>query len=267
MTARILLDLPEGEYHAHPALSQSGCKDMLVSPSYYQWRRTHPTESDALDEGKAAHRLVLGVGPELVRMDFTDWRTKAAQEARAEVRAADGVPLLPEQYDRIRAMADRLSEHTLAMQLLSEGQPEVSLFGELDGVPVRGRVDWLGQRIITDYKTTRDMSPAAFGRAAYTYGYYIQAAFYLDLLEAVGEPREAFAFIVQSKAGPYDVFVTELEPEAVALGRARYLRAVEMFRDCTASGHWPAAVPDDAFVTTRLPAWAYRDHDLEETYT
>ena len=266
MSGRVVRDMPEAEYHAHPALSQSGCKDLLKSPAEFRYRRDSPLHSDAFDEGTAAHKLVLGVGPELVRLDFTDWRTKAAQEARAEVRAAGGVALLPETFDRVRAMADRLSEHTLAMRLLSHGDPEVSLFAEFGGVEVRGRLDWLGPRIATDYKTTRESAPTAFSRTAANFGYHVQAAFYLDLLEAVGEPREAFAFIVQTKQPPYGVFVTDLAPEDIDLGRRRYQAAVERYRDCVAADVWPDAVPDDAFITTRLPGWVHRDHELEEQY-
>ena len=267
MTAAVILDMPEDEYHAHPALSQSGAKLILKAPSLYRWRMDHPqADSEALDHGKAAHLLVLGVGAELVLVEADSWRTKAAQEARAEARAAGKVPLLPDQYAVIQAMADRLSEHRLAMELLSRGDPEVSLFATdpTTGVPIRGRLDWLSPAIATDYKTTRELTPDAFKRTCATFGYHMQAAWYLDLLELVGQPREAFAFIVQAKEPPYDVFVTDLTGRAIDRGRELNARAIERFRDCTASGQWPPAVSPSAYITTDLPAWAYYDNDLEE---
>jgi PDDEXK-like domain of unknown function (DUF3799) len=280
-TVALILDLDEAEYHRHPALSQSGAKTLLISPALYAWERANPTPRKVFEEGSAAHTLVLGVGPEpvvimreirdkkgglLEVIEATDLRSQSAQEHQDAIRKAGGIPVLRTTMDHVTAMADRLSSHTLAMRLLSEGQAEVSIFATdpATGVELRGRLDWLGATVATDYKTTQSKHPGAFGKAAFDYGYHQQAAWYLDLLEAVGHPRQAFAFIVQSKTPPYDVFVTELHPDAIALGRARNRQAIERFRDCRDSGLWPAAVRDDTYLITNLPRWAYMETELEE---
>lgn len=271
----VIYDLPEADYHAHPALSQSGCKLLLESPRRFQYERQHPTHKAVFDFGSAAHALVLGRGMESIYVaPFDDWIRRKGPEGGCQyttdekaIAQADGLsPILPKDWEVVCQMADKLSEHDLAMRLLSKGHPEVSLFAEFDGIPVRGRLDWLSHRVATDYKTSVSDDPSAFRRKAADCGYHIQAAFYMDLLEAVGLPADAFAFIVQHKEPPFDVFVTTLTDRAIERGRELYRRALERYRDCTESGYWPGRVSPTAYVITELPEWAYYDNDTEEQY-
>ena len=171
--------------------------------------------------------------------------------------------MLATDYQRVQDMADKLSSHRLASRLLSEGKPEVSAYAldEATGVTRRGRFDWLGSSILTDYKTAASSEPAVFVKAAVNFGYHMQAAWYTDLARDLGHPADAFAFIVQEKEAPYLVTVIELPPELVAIGRARNQRALERFRDCTESGIWPGYVPDDTFAQPPAPRWALYDQE------
>lgn len=260
----------EAEYHAHPtSLSVSGAKVLLKAPELFQWQRTHPVYKDVFDFGSAAHRAVLGVGCDLVIHEYDAEKvkspkaTKAWKDEQAEVRKRGGVLLLPEEHAHVMAMADRLSEHTLAMRLLSDGEPEVSAFctDERTGVMRRGRFDWLGATILSDYKTSATADPGAFGRAAASFGYHMQAAWYLDLAADLGHPAQAFAFIVQEKEAPYLVSVVELDADALDRGRELNRRALERFRDCTESNLWPGYQAPDTFTTISLPRWAFYDEE------
>ena len=260
--------LSEPDYHSHAALSQSGAKTLLQSPARFHYERTHPRPpSTAMEHGSIAHGLVLGSGPEIAVLDFPDWRTKAAQLAADEARDAGAVPVLTKDYERIGAMANRLGNHELAMELLDAATvKEVSFFATcpVTGVPMRGRADALTPTLILDYKTSAKPDARTFGKSASDYGYHIQAGWYLDLLEYLGQPRDGFAFIVQSKVAPYEVAVVELVPSAVNYGRDLGLTARERFRDCTASGLWPGAVDPRAVLVVDLPPWGYRDSDYTE---
>lgn len=260
-------DLDEATYHAHPtSLSVSGAKVLLKAPALYKWQREHPVHRDVFDVGSAAHALVLGVGAPIAVIDADSWRTKAAQEAKVEARAKGETPLLAADYQRVQDMADVLSTHRLAMRLLSEGEPEVSAFApdEATGVTRRARFDWLGSRILTDYKSAASSEPGTFIKAAVNFGYAMQAGWYLDIARDLGHPADAFAFIVQEKEPPYLVTVIELPAELVEIGRSRNRRALERFRDCTESGLWPGYVPDDTFAQPSAPRWALTDY--QETY-
>ena len=97
LEAGVLDDLPDPEYHAHPALSSSGARKLLPPscPARFKWERDNPPPSrPALDIGSAAHKQVLGVGADIVVVEADDWKTKAAQETRKAAYAAVQIPLL-----------------------------------------------------------------------------------------------------------------------------------------------------------------------------
>src|SRR5690606_21262484 len=137
--------------------------------------------------GTAAHKLVLGTGPELVRIDADEWRTKEIKAEVADVRARGGVPLKPAEWDQAHAMADAIRAHPIASVLFQPGQgkPEQTLIwqDEETGVWCRARLDWLpepgrGRLIIPDYKTCRSAAPGALAKAIAEHGYHQQDDWY-----------------------------------------------------------------------------------------
>ena len=259
--------LPEQEYHAdRESLSVSGAKLILQSPAKYRHRLDNPEHRDVFDFGTAAHRLVLGVGSELSVVDADDWRGKGAREARDAARLNGHTPLLAKDYARVQAMADKLSEHTTATALLSHGRPEVSAYADHDrtGVRMRGRFDWLNEDMLVDYKTAATCEPRRFGQAAASFGYDMQAAWYLDLARANGLDPRGFVFIVQEKEPPYEVACIQLDPYAVEAARNLNEHALERFRDCTESGIWPGHTPDQV-VSADVPSWRWAEYQTIPT--
>ena len=261
------LDMPEAEYHAHPtSLSVSGAKTLLKAPALYRYQQANPVHRDVFDIGSAAHALVLGVGAELEVIAADSWRSKAAQEAKAAAREAGKTPLLAADYQRVQDMADALSSHTLAMSLLSDGEPEVSAFAtdEATGVLRRCRYDYLTDRIGVDLKTAASAEPGTFAAAAARYGYHQQAAWYVDVAETLGHPLDAFAFVVLEKEPPHLVSVVELDDRSLSRGRELNQRALERFRDCTETGIWPGYQTTDGYARVSIPRWAFYDDETEE---
>jgi hypothetical protein len=268
----VTYDLDETIYHAHPdSLSHSGAKRLIPpgSPAAFKYYRDFgEPPSDAFDFGKAAHRLVLGAGPDLVGIDADDWRTKAAKEQRDEARAHGVVPLLLRDLHRVEDMAEALREHPVARALIQpdDGQPEVSLFWyDLRAeVMLRARLDWLrdprdGRLILVDYKSSVTADPWEFARAAARYGYHSQAAWYSDGAKACGLSDDvSFVFVVQEKVAPYLVSVVELDSEAVRAGRSRNRKAIDLYAHCTQTGHWPGPADTDVTLVS-LPSWATRE--------
>lgn len=262
-------DVPEEAYHQDQrALSQTGAKLILEAPAKYRWAMDHPPESKPeFDLGSAVHKLVLGPGPELVvhRPDpkyVSPKSTKAWKEEQAQVRAAGGILLLPEEMQQCQAMAAAVREHPLAAELLSDGEPEMTSYAQdpVTGVWMRGRFDWFGKSIV-DLKTTWDATPQEFGSKAARLGYAIQSSWYRLLAELNGHPPMGFAFVLVEKDPPYLPAVVVLDEEALDWGAARGAKAREVYRDCTDSGVWPGYQPDGGFTVVSLPAWAFRDDD------
>jgi hypothetical protein len=260
----VIHGLPEDTYHADPcpngSLSYSGAKVILQAPALYRWQRDHPVFKNSWDEGSAAHAIVLGEGIDFIYVaPFDDWKTKAAQEEQRLARESGLSPVLPKFWETACAMAEALANHRLASMLLARGDAEVSAFAPdpATGVMRRGRADWVSPGVITDYKTAASADPGAFARAAASFGYHMQAAWYLDLWHDLGEPIERFAFIVQEKTPPYLVEVIELDEDALDLGRRRNALALQVYRDCRAAGLWPGYRRDDESTVVSLPRWAY----------
>lgn len=271
-------DVDEPSYHAdRRAISQSGMKLILQSPAHFRWQTDNPPEpKKVFDFGSAAHALVLGVGPKIevleVEVEATrDGRKqkiiadnmmfRLVQEEAERVRARGNIPLLPADYQHVLAMADKLSEHHAAMELMSEGQAEVTAYAQDPdtGVWVRGRFDHLGPQLVSDYKTSTTSEPDGFLRHALSLGYEIQAATYIGLARACGHPGAAFVWIVQEKEPPY--VVTVVVPPAELIERGRYLarKALERYRDCTEAGKWPGYLDDREFATPAAPQWVLRE--------
>lgn len=255
--------IPEAKYHAdRTSLSVTGAKTLLKAPALFRWQQDHPVHRDVFDFGTAAHAQVLGIGQPIAEIHFDDWRTKAAQAARDDARAAGHTPLLYKDAQKVRDMADALSSHTLAMRLLSDGQPEVSAYApdEQTGVTRRCRFDWLGTNVLTDYKTAASSDPADLaGRygAIKKFGYDQQAAWYLDLARDLGHPAAAFAFIFQMKEPPYLVTVAYIDEDDLWDARQANADALQLFKTCTETGRWPGYLPDDTAAVVSLTQQTY----------
>lgn len=261
-------DVPEAEYHAHrDSLSVTGAKVLLRSPALFRWQQDNPVHKDVFDFGSAAHHLVLGAGAPIDALPFDSWRSKEARAARDESRANGATPLLAADYETVQAMADKLSEHTAAMSLLSEGKPEVSAYAldEATGVMRRCRFDWLGSSVLTDYKSAQSSHPSDLaGRygAVSKWGYDCQAAWYLDLARDLGHPATFFAFIFQAKTPPFEVTVAYVADDDLWQARDKNRAALERFRDCRESGIWPGAVPSSAVVRLSLTDQTYEEEGI-----
>lgn len=258
-------DMDEAEYHGHQgSLSVSGAKVLLKAPALYKWQQANRVETATFDYGKAAHRLALGAGAEIAPIAADDWRTKDAREQRDVAYAEGKTPLLAKDFAKVSAMADVLSSHTLAMQLLAEGKPEVSAFAvdEATEVLQRARFDWLAPRLIVDYKSAVSADPRDLaGRygAVKKYGYDMQAEWYLGVARALGLPIDEFAFIFQMKEPPYLVTVAVLRDSDLYDARDRNKQALQRFRDCTESGLWPGFLPDNAYAALSLTDQTYTE--------
>ncbi|MFF9639423.1 PD-(D/E)XK nuclease-like domain-containing protein [Streptomyces bacillaris] len=269
-------NLPIETYHGdRTSLSSSGARKLLPPscPALFRHEQDNPRPRKAVfDFGNAAHRLVLGDGPDLVAIDADDWRTKAARQERDEVTAGGGLALLVAEYDQVQHMADAIRRHPVASVLFApgSGRPEVSVVWEDDrsGVRRRARFDWLpnpgsGRLIIPDYKTCRSAEPSALRRAMDEYGYHQQADWYRAAARAVdlGGEDTAFVFVCQEKTAPYLITVFEPDMSALRIAARKNRRAITTFAKCTESGYWPGY--SDGIEYLSLPPYAER-RDEEE---
>lgn len=271
VTAPGVYHLSDDDYFADPvpggSLSSSGARRLLPPscPALFKYEQDNPRPPKReFDLGHAAHKLVLGAGPDIVEVEANDWRTNAAKAQRDEIRAAGGVPLLTADYQTVHAMADALRRHKIASAVLNpeRGAPEETLVwvDSATGSWCRCKLDWLPHRngrrmVLPDYKTAVSANPEKFGRSAADLGYYQQAAWNLEsakALELAEDPH--FVFIVQERTPPYLVTVCELDADALRIGRHRNRKALQIFTECQTNDHWPGYA-DDSVELVPLPRW------------
>jgi len=267
----IVDDLSAEAYHAdRGSVSSSGLRKLLRPgcPAQFKYDLDHPQPAKKeFDLGHAAHKLVLGDGPELVVVEGARWDTTAVKTKVSAIRAAGNVPLKEAEYEQVQAMAKAIREHPLAGPLFAPGTgvAEQSIFwtDPATGVRCRCRPDWLkilpGLALCVDFKTTKDASPDAVSKSVRDYGYHQQDPFYIDGIEAAGLAPDGcrFVFVFQTKTAPYLITVRELDQQSRDIGRAKNERALRIFADCTTTGIWPDWTgPVDDIPQISLPTWA-----------
>ena len=265
----IFHDVSESVYHGDSglaphlgrSLSVSGAKTLLKSPALFDYQRDHGRPpKDVFDFGHVAHKYVLGIGDQVVRVEAEDWRSKDARAAKVEARIRGQIPILAADDDRAKAMAAAVRAHPVAGKLFTEGEPEQSAYwvDERTGVTRRARFDWLRHDGITDLKTAVEASPAAVSKAIANYGYDMQDAWYGDALEALTGERVPFRFVFVEKSPPYLIAVYELDEESRTVGRIRNDEALALYAQCSADDSWPGY--PEVIQSISTPTWHTRPY-------
>ncbi|GAB2702567.1 hypothetical protein BKA24_001659 [Microbacterium marinum] len=269
----LVLDLDESVYHAHPALSSTGARQLLVAPAKFEHARRNPSPPKKVyDIGTATHSKVLGIGAQAVAYptkllaENGAASTKAAKAWADVQRAAGRVPMKQHEIDVVDAMAESVLAHRGAAALLEQvGPREASVFSTdpETGVPLRCRFDLLGagggRRIGVDLKTkASDATATAFARAAADLRYDVQQAHYEVTAAAAEIELDGFAFIVVEKEPPYLANALMLDADFVEIGVASAAAARRLFAAGIESGMWPGYPQHIQLV--RPPMWAIYDH-------
>jgi len=271
----VFYGMPAEEYHADPCPAPS----LNSTTAGIMWHRSpaharlahqrlnpdhQSAESAAFDLGTAAHAVLLEGSEDRLRViDASDWRTKAAKEARDEARAAGLTPVLPDQMSRVREMA------AVASQVISRSEvrapwvsakSEVVLCAEWAETWLRGRLDRMSDDRfwIFDYKTVAGSAhPDAFIRGSMCkLGYDIQAAHYMTLNSLTGGPpveEQKFVWIVQETEAPHAVSIIGAGPSVVDVATRKLDILINRWADCLKSGDWPSYPNQIAWA--EVPPW------------
>lgn len=245
----IVHDMPEKEYHSHPALSSTQARQLLDSPARYHYAKSHPQgPKTAFDLGTAVHSKVLGTGAPLaiIPADILATNgavsTAAAKAFVAEARASGKTPVKQDVADEVNEMTEAVLAHRIARALFEQdGHAEASMFATdpVTGVEMRARFDFLA-KVCVDLKTTgKEASASGFAKSVANFGYDVQEGHYKDTLELLTGERRNFVFVVVETTAPYLVGVHQLDRDFREMGEVKARRARELFAECTASGVWP----------------------------
>lgn len=264
--------MPEHAYHAIKAFSSSWAKAKTPAHAQIGFQ-----QNDSMRLGSAVHSVLLG-GKRVVELPDLKFNTKEGkEEAREQLRILtqntnaefvskddfhrqiqdlDLIVLSGNEAKTQMGMVNAVKAHPIASRLLELGRPEVSITGNypMYEVPAKARLDWIGPDYVMDLKTASDASETGFMRAAYNFGYHIQAAFYVDMAQLAQFGVNEFYFVVVENSAPFAVNVFRADPAFIEAGREDYQVKLEQYAECLKADHWPAY--DHSIKTLDLPRWA-----------
>lgn len=266
--------VPEAVYHGdRSSVSSSQLRDLgRMTPYEFWWRREHHVRkvTEDMEFGTAVHVLALEperAGEKLIEVGSKTWNGKADQEIRRRARTEGKVALLTARMESARWMARNILDDPDVGHMIRAGQVEVSGYcpDPMTGLMRRIRPDCLytmpsGRVVALDIKKSDSASPAHFAKSIRNFGYYQQEPHYVDVLHDLDVDISDFLFVVVSDTAPHLVTVNRVPADFVEHGRLCNRIALDLYAECTSSGHWPKFA--SGIHEYPQPAWAYR----EETY-
>lgn len=263
----------EKAYRAAAGLNQSALKPLKVSPQHARYRADTPMDQTAaMALGTLFERMVACPGDLRAEVKL-DGRTKEGK-AQAEAAAASGLLIVaPDAWAKAEAMRDAVWRSADAAALLSGADYCVPMHWTHDGQERKGLLDARkvagGKHLVIDLKTTSaTMTPDELARQVETYGYHLQAAWYLQGYREVYDVDAEFWFVFVESAAPHAVVCVQLDDDWLAAGAAEMEALAAVWRDCEEAGVWPGpaemAVNGEPRFPQKLsrPKWA-RGYQLE----
>ena len=250
------------EYFGLKAISATLLKHMSKSPAHARAFEEGLFESTASqDAGTLAHLLTLEpqkLGAQVAVWEEGDRRGKAWQ-AFKEANATKLI-IKPDELAEAQAKARAVRAHPEAAKLLTQGEAEVTIRWEVDGLPAKSRLDWLkSSEAIVDLKFSKDSSVSGYPREALRYGLPLQAAFYTDAVKAKTGLELPF-YVVACEPGPvFAVTVFRVPLDVIEFGRSQYRKALRQYEWCREKNEWPAY--STGIVDLQLPTYAFTGED------
>jgi len=233
------------DYFKLEALSASGAKLIAKSPMHYKAAmEMQKTSTPAQIFGTVVHAMILEPHKSHASMFSVkelNWTTKEGKAEKEKLERI-GLPIISvADLDKALRMRDSVWANAHAASLLTgcETEQQTTWTGYDAQVPCKAGIDAFGPAGIVDLKTTIDGSPDAFARAIRSYGYYMQAAHYIDGVAETTGGIAPFTFIAVEKQPPYAVACYTLSNDSLAAGWSAMNRIAKIYSDCIASNVWP----------------------------
>lgn len=267
-----VLSMSRADYDKRGEVNWSTLKLIGKSPAHYMASllRTVEADTDPRKRGRAVH--VAALEPDRFRSEYVVYperRAGKAWEKFVDDNAGREIITTDMHLDAL-AIAAAVKAIPAAAPLVSGGRSELTVLwtfvrpdmGGLAGYSThcRSRLDFVANvGAIVDLKTTRDASPAGFGREVARYGYHAQAAFYQDAYFAATGERLPYKFVAIEAAAPHVGAVYRMTDEAFELGRTQYVDYMDRLNLCRTENRWPGYA--DGEVDVELPGYMLADDD------
>lgn len=276
-----LYDVSADDYHADPcatpSLSNSIAK-LLITRSPAHAKLAHPKltpniekeEKTDLDIGTAIHAFLTKEDRAFAVLDVENFRTKAAQEARDNARAAGKIPLKASDWKMVRNAAASVRPQLQASEDLPGcftpdwGTYEQTIvWREDNGILCRARLDGLSgnKKWIVDPKSTEKADERSCENRIKDNHYDIQEAFYRRGIRKLFGFNPEFRFIFIEKKPPYAIQIVALTPEKQQIAEMKVERAIDMWGWCLKNNRWPGYGKRTHYVEAK--PWEIAESEME----
>ncbi len=252
-------------YHSSHGISKSGLDLIHKNPfefKHYIIDKNERSSTPQMEFGTRVHEAILEPDsfkikyvPDTEFLALGSRLTKKYKAAKEDFENAntDITIIKEEEYDNIAKVADAVQNHSLAGDLLRDGEAERILRWNHAGIECKCRVDLIRDRdeLVVDLKTTTDASKFESSVAAFRY--HVQAAWYCWGVYQCLKRDVRMLFVVVERDEPYGIRVCSLNDESVKCGTREVFEDLELYKRCMDEGHFPNY--EEMIEVISLPKW------------
>ena len=254
MEKNLFLVLPEDVYREAKGWNYSLIKEFMKSPKHYKWALEHPsTPTPSMVLGTAVHTAVLL--PEQFKQQYLiypeglDGRTAEAKALKKEAQEMGKTLIDP----IVLNIQEGVMANPEAVKLLSGALTEMAIFWDNNFGTCKCKVDMWNNGILADLKTTDSVIPEDFANTVARLKYYIQAAHYIEGVQATGNKVEEYRIIAVENKPPFDCVVYSLDESAIKQGMIALEAIYESLAFCEATDIWQGV--SSIVEKLELPKW------------
>ncbi len=282
----ICSDIPNKIYHANDGRYSSTLIKKMAVPAEAKYMMDNGGEyKDCFRFGSAVHKYILeqdsfsqeflvGINVRRAGKDnkavWSDWFSANGAEGDSIIdlpadqwnktfeKATGKNIVLASELDQIKEMAKTVMQNSTAMDLLTGGEAEQSVYwtDKETGLKLKCRPDYLSGSI-SDLKSIALIDDRTIRNQSIRFGYHISAEMYREGVFHVTGEYKRFIFIFINTKPPYFCRTFELSEALAEEGHERYRAGVMKLAECLDSDIWPG-YPDK--IETLM---AYGEEELE----
>ena len=231
----ILGNISDKDYFARKEISNSDLKLIEKSISHYL-NKDQREDTSSMGFGRALHSYVLEEAKFfetfIVAPEGMDRRTKEGKVTYSNLIESGREIITAPEWVELNQLRKNIRNHPIAKNILSGAECEGAITGEIEGVPMRAKIDIISNGYVVDLKSCQDASLGEFNRSIGKYNYYQQAAIYLELCRQNRLPATGFLFIaVERGARQHGVACYSLDQSSIDIGMSRAKRSLQKYKD------------------------------------
>lgn len=180
---------------------------------------------------------------------------------------ADKTLLTEKSYENTLKMQKSVRAHEFVKRYIDqEGDKELYLKGEVEGVEIRGRIDWvfysasMNQYIVNDLKKTTSAKRRDWERTILARKYFIQAWLYMELIRQNFGKDCLYSYVVVEGASPFITEVYAADDGQLDAGEQLTRLKLNQYKKCLDENKWPT-YSDGKIQPCSLPKYGFDEID------